>query len=171
MIHHISLDVETVVTATRRAYELGQLHNSITKGGGNLAGFVGEEMVKSFFPNISHENTYDYDLRLAGATMDVKTKRTTVAPKPHYECSVAAYNTKQDTDVYVFCRVRNNYAEGWVLGFYPKDLYYDDATFMEKGQIDPDNNFTVKADCYNLPISSLWDITDLPEYVAVGKST
>ena len=39
--------------------------------------------------------------------------------------------------------------------FYNKSDYFDDAKFLKKGQVDPDNNFKVKADCYNLPINKL----------------
>jgi hypothetical protein len=38
---------------------------------------------------------------------------------------------------------------------YKKDDYYRDAVALKKGEIDPTNNFTVKADCYNVKISAL----------------
>ena len=36
-----------------------------------------------------------------------------------------------------------------------KEEYFDKANLLKKGEIDPSNNFTVKADCYNLKISEL----------------
>ena len=36
-----------------------------------------------------------------------------------------------------------------------KEEYFNKATFLKKGDIDPSNNYTVKADCYNVPISEL----------------
>jgi hypothetical protein len=38
---------------------------------------------------------------------------------------------------------------------YKKDEYYKNAVALKKGEIDPSNNFTVKADCYNIKISDL----------------
>jgi hypothetical protein len=41
----------------------------------------------------------------------------------------------------------------------PTTEYYEKARYLEKGQIDPSNNFTVKADCYNVAIADLNDIS------------
>ena len=46
-----------------------------------------------------------------------------------------------------------------VLGSYEKEQYFKDARFLEKGKIDGNNNFRVKADCYNMPINKLKGIT------------
>jgi len=66
---------------------------------------------------------------------------------------VAAYNTTQGCKAYVFTRICNDKA--WILGWKGKDEYYQQAKFLTKGDVDPLNNFTVKADCYNLKISDL----------------
>ena len=44
---------------------------------------------------------------------------------------------------------------GWFLGSMGHDEYYNKATFLKKGDVDPSNNFTVRADCYNLKIEEL----------------
>ena len=137
------------------AQELGQLNNSITRGQGNLAGFIGEVIVADITGS-SHTNTYDYDLILpSGKTVDVKTKRTNYPPQENYDCSVAEFNTKQKCDYYAFVRVKNDLSKAWVLGFYEKKLYFKDAKFHKKGEYDPDNGFTFKANCYNIKISDL----------------
>ena len=41
------------------------------------------------------------------------------------------------------------------LGVLTKGDYYDKATFLRKGDVDPSNNYTVKADCYNVRIDEL----------------
>jgi len=51
--------------------------------------------------------------------------------------------------------------EGWLLGYLPKEEYFDRAVFLKKGQTDPSNGWTVSADCYNLPIKELKNIEDL----------
>lgn len=149
--------------ATERANELGKLNNSIEGGEGNLAGFVGEYMLMEYLdinPDEAHHQTYDYDVMYKGVTVDVKTKRTKVKPRDYYECSIAAYNTTQNCQAYVFIRVRNDFKVGWILGYLPKKVYFDKSKFMVKGEVDPANNFTVKADCYNLPISALSCVSD-----------
>ena len=146
---------DQIYQAEQRAIEMGAIKNSITKGAGNLAGFVGELIVLDTVGGTMCD-TYDYDIIYKDSVKaDVKTKRTKVKPKPFYECSIANYNTHQLCDEYVFVRVLNDMSKGWILGWMDKDEYLNRATFMVKGEIDPRNNYKVRADCYNLPISEL----------------
>jgi hypothetical protein len=149
---------EQLIEARKQAVEMGKLHNSITRGQGNVAGFVGEIITAEILNGVQ-ENTFDYDIFLpkTGKTVDVKTKRTSVAPLPHYECSVAKLNTNQNCDFYAFVRVKNDYSTAWFLGMVPKVMYYEMAVFRKKGDLDPDNGYIVKSDCYNLPIKDLWE--------------
>ena len=149
---------EQLIEARKQAVEMGKLHNSITRGQGNVAGFVGE-IITAEILNGAQDNTFDYDIFLpkTGKTVDVKTKRTSVAPLPHYECSVAKLNTNQNCDFYAFVRVKNDYSTAWFLGMVPKVMYYEMAVFRKKGDLDPDNGYIVKSDCYNLPIKDLWE--------------
>lgn len=148
---------DMLLRAKHKAEDMGTLNNSITYGQGNLAGFVGEEIAHSVLGG-TIVNTYDYDIVLDnGKTVDVKTKRTTVEPKSTYDCSVAAYNIKQNCDYYAFVRVYENMSIGWLLGLYPKDEYFKHARLWKKGEVDPSNGFTVKADCYNMAIYNLQD--------------
>ncbi len=143
--------------AWRKSREMGEINNSITKGDGNIAGFLGEE-VANFLIKGEVTNTYDYDIIKDGRKYDVKTKRCTSQPKNYYECSVAAFNTKQKCDEYVFVRIENvkgKWGRAWVLGHYDKNKYCEDAKFLKKGQRDGDNGFLVKANCYNMSIKDL----------------
>lgn len=151
----ITITSDMLQKAKIKSEEMGALNNSILDGNGNITGFLGEEVAKSILGGVS-KNTYDYDIVLdSGVKIDVKTKKTKVAPKDYYECSVAAFNTKQKCDYYCFVRVNADYSKAWYLGVYPKSCYYTDAVFLRKGEVDPSNNYTVKADCYNLKISNL----------------
>jgi len=68
--------------ANTLAKSMGTLNNSILRGEGNVAGFVGEVILAELL-QADHRNTYDYDFILpSGRTVDVKTKQTTVEPKP-----------------------------------------------------------------------------------------
>ena len=91
-----------------------------------------------------------------GKKVDVKTKQTSVAPLPDYDCSVANFNTKQACDTYAFVRVKNDLTVGWYLGCMDKKEYFEKAVFMKKGDVDASNNYTVRADCYNLKIKQLY---------------
>lgn len=134
------------------------LQGSITRGGGSPAGTLGEILVRDMM-DYRQINTKDYDLYTdQGTRIDVKTKRCTSAPKEYYECSIAAHGTRQECDEYVFVRVLNNLTRAWILGSISKDEYFEKAVRHKKGEVDESNNFTFKADCYNLQISELWPI-------------
>ena len=90
-----------------------------------------------------------------GKKIDVKTKQTSVAPLLDYDCSVSNFNTKQECDAYAFVRVKNDFTVGWYLGSMDKKEYFEKAVFMKKGDVDTSNNYTVRADCYNLKIKQL----------------
>jgi hypothetical protein len=140
--------------ARARAEKLPLLNNSIRRGEGSLVAYIGEEVAKNVL-NGEIKDTYDYDIVYQDVKVDVKTKERTVAPKAYYECSVADFNTKQNCDEYAFVSVLNTLKEAWYLGKISKPDFYKQAVFHHKGEIDPANNFTFKADCYNIPISLL----------------
>lgn len=144
--------------ANELAKSIGKLNNSIRKGDGNIAGVLGELCFLEHYKNAKLSNTYDYDIILNNLKIEVKTKVRTVIPKPSYECSVANFNIKQRADYYYFVSLlvqNQKYLKGFLLGGLDKIEYFSTAKELKKGTIDPTNNFTVKADCWNLPISNL----------------
>ncbi len=154
----VAVSAAMLVEARDKAAEMGRLYNSIIRGAGNIAGFIGEAIAQQVLGG-KLNNTYDYDLVLPdGKTIDVKTKQTSVKPLVTYECSIAALNTTQECDYYAFVRVKNDFTVGWYLGVYDKKQYMEDAVFMKKGTVDPSNGYTVKSDCYNLKISELKEL-------------
>lgn len=151
----VAVSDSMLLEAREKSVEMGKLHNSITNGGGNLVGFIGESIAQQILGGIL-KNTYEYDLIMPdGILVDVKTKSTSVAPLPTYDCSIAALNPNQKCDFYAFVRVKKDLSVGWYLGVYNKQQYFKDAVFMEKGTIDPSNGYVVKSSCYNLKISQL----------------
>jgi len=146
--------------AEAKAAEMGELRNSIRNGAGNVAGFLGEEVVLAAFEGATSANTYQHDIVWENVTLEVKTKDRTVAPRLGYEASVANYNTTQKADVYVFVSLyrpkdTQDYTTGWVMGIIEKEKYKERATFLNVGDIDPSNGWKVKAACYNLPYDDL----------------
>ena len=147
--------------AWRKAREMGRIHNSITRGEGNIAGFLGEEVANAVIRG-DISNTYNYDIvyKTKSKTLkyDVKTKRCTSEPKPYYECSVANYNTRQDCDRYAFVRVEwknGKWGRAWVLGWLNREEYFQKSKKLTKGEVDRSNGFIVRADCHNVAISDL----------------
>jgi hypothetical protein len=162
-MQEVKISPPMMLEAQAKSQELGRLRNSIVKGEGNLVGFVGEQVAHRVLGG-QWNNSYDYDIILEdGTTVDVKTKRTSVKPLPEYDCSVAAYNTKQKCDAYAFVRVLNDYSAGWYLGIISKTDYFDEAEFMLKGTIDSTNGFRIRANCYNVKINKLRDTLGLEE--------
>ena len=154
-MQEIEITLDMIDKARVKAKDMGRLNNSILKGKGSLAGFIGEQIALHCLGG-TWENTYEYDLILPnGSKVDVKTKQTSVTPLPEYDCSVAKFNTKQECDMYAFVRVKGDFTVGWYLGSITKDEYFKKARFMKKGDIDPSNNYKVRADCYNLTIKEL----------------
>ena len=164
------IEVKITEDMKKRAWansmEMGVIKNSIMKGDGNIAGFLGEEVANVVIGGIIN-NTYDYDLVSEdGIKYDVKTKRCTSPPKPYYDCSVANFNTKQKCDRYVFVRIENKnkrWGRAWVLGWLTHDDYFKKARKLTKGQKDPSNGFIVRADCHNVAISELNKFEDCNE--------
>jgi len=144
-------------------YSFGALKNSITKGESNLYGAVGEIVVFDYCKNtgrqVSHKATADYDMIINGNKFDIKTKKTTVPPLSGFNCSVAAFNTGQKCDHYLFVRVLKDCSVAWLLGYIPKGEFFKTATFNRKGQPDPTKpEWRFRADCYNLEVSKLTTI-------------
>jgi hypothetical protein len=167
MITEVEITESMLNEAQIKADQMGTLNNSITSGAGNIVGFLGEIIAFSILGG-EQSNTFNHDIiTLDGKKVDVKCKKQSpdYPPLDYYACSVAAYNTKQNCDYYAFTRVHKDYKKGWFLGVYPKNKYFTDAVFLKKGSIDPSssNNYTVKADCYNLPINKLHSAIDQGE--------
>jgi len=141
-------------TAHEMSEEMGILNRSITRGQGNVYGFLGELIALEVLGG-NHCNTMDYDIIIDGKHIDVKTKKTTVKPLASYDCSIANLTRKQDCDYYAFVRVLSDQSKGWFLGMKERDAYFKEAIFLKKGEHDPSNNYTVRADCFNMKISSL----------------
>jgi len=147
--------------ADRKAKAMGTLKRSIMEGKRNFVGFLGEEMILRSFDGFDEANTFDYDLLLDGEwRIDVKTKQVTSKPKPNYECSLGTYY-RQQCDLYVFTRILSTFDSGWILGYMAPVDYYAKATYIKKGTYDKTNDFTFRADSYNLPINDLSSFLDL----------
>ena len=156
----ISINKDYMRRAREKASTVGILQGSITGGTSNVVGAIGEIIVADSI-EAKQINTYDYDLVKDGVRIDVKTKRCNTRPLPNYDCSVALHGTKQDCDAYVFVRILTDLSKAWILGGISKQSFYKEATLYRKGDIDSDNGFKFKADCYNLKIDKLSSVHEI----------
>lgn len=151
----------------RRLYPFKSLKGSITKGKSNIYGAIGEILIwDQYKDTCQYAGKFDYDLIIGGQTVDVKTKKTTVVPKDHYFCSIADPDRNQDPtkqqhcDWYCFARAHENLIDAWILGWIRPVDFFANATYYQKGDIDPSSPFewTFRENCWNLPISSLGEL-------------
>lgn len=146
---------EDVLDRAEKHYSFKKLRGSITSGESNYFGAVGEIITFDYFKEFAiQKNTYDYDLIIKGRTVDVKTKRTSVPPRPDFLCSVSAFNIKQACDFYFFCRVSERLDKAYLLGYLSKERFFELAKFKKYGELDVDG-WEFKDDCYNVEISQL----------------
>lgn len=149
------------IKRARNLYDFGRLKDSITKGKSNVYGALGEIIIYDrYFDQCQYAGSYDYDLIIKGQKVDVKTKKTTVDPQPHYFATIADANTSQDCDYYCFVRVDQYYPitkKAWILGWKQKEDFFNEASFYKKGDKDPlsEYGWTFKGDCWNLEVSKL----------------
>lgn len=156
----VNITDEMRVLAAQKSEKLGELKNSITRGRGNMTGYLGELAVV-YAMGGELKNTRDYDILFDGnIKADVKSKSCAVAPQDHFDCSISDYNTKQNCDRYIFVRVSKDHTKAWIVGWYPKEEYYKESVFIQQGQLDRSNNWRAKCDCWNMPISALKKIED-----------
>lgn len=161
MMIEVAISDDMRKTAQLSAKKLGHLWNSIMGGKSNIYGKLGEVVVHTALGG-EYADNYDYDIKLPnGIRAEVKTKGRAVPPQAHFDCTVANFNTKQDCDIYLFVSVLKNLSTGWLLGWYPKSKFYEDAKAYKTGDYDTRNNWTCLADSYSLPIDKLRSIQEL----------
>jgi len=166
------INKEDINKAQILAENLGELNNSITKGEGNVAGYIGQikvlEIIPDTKPCLKKPDLYDFDIVFKNVfKIDVKTKRTAMDfVLPYYEASIADYNPNQKCNIYLFTRVNIEKKIGWLIGYISPSEYYKKSHFLKKGELDESNNYVVKADCWNLPYRELYPIEQLIEWRA-----
>lgn len=158
---------EDIQICREKAEKMGVLKNSIIQGKGNLTGFLGEIAVHKYLENSRWESdsSYDYDIIFGKTKIDVKSKWCNGLPTNDYDCSIAAYNTRQKCNTYVFCRVSSeipkdyeNPNKVWILGYVPKDKYFQMANLWKKGEVDTTNDHLFTVDTYNLKIGDIYPL-------------
>jgi hypothetical protein len=144
---------------------------SIRKGEGIYYAKIAELAVSEKF-GWKHIDTFHADTEAVLVNnqkrkIEIKAKERTVPPMGNYNATVAAANTKQACDYYLFCStVRDE--EVYVVSIIPKKDFLKNATFRKKSELDPDGprgqNWKFRADCYNMPYNheAMHQVGNLP---------
>lgn len=158
----IVISNDLLAKARDKSLEIGELKGSFTKGRGQLYGLVGQELVKQRIGGTGGD-TYDYDFLLPnGLRVEVKTKKVGSLPLGHYWCSVPDTSLHQRTDIYVFTRVRDDFSEGWIIGWMTRDEFLLQARHFNKGDKDPlGGKWPFPVACLNVIADSLKPIASL----------
>ena len=99
-----------------------------------------------------------------GMTIDVKTISSRSAVRPHFQVNIAATQKSYNVHMYVFCHHNTKNNETTICGWRSKKMYFEDATYMAKGEqkvLDNGAVLTYRAASYDLRISQLHDIEEL----------
>jgi len=162
----ISLD-ELLDRAADRAASWPTYRRSMRERAANEVGALGEIVALTYLERLPVEvvdaGEIGHDFVVGGKTVDVKTKERTVAPKPHYECSVPDYlDGVQTPDLYLFVSLlsvggegMNRFRRAWVLGTLPHDEFHATATHWTPDMLDPRNGWRATIPVRNVPISAL----------------
>ena len=181
MMKELSFDDSMIESARNWSSLVGGIKNSITNGKGNAAGRLGEIALAHHLSQTSGtvdvQDHKEYDIIYDGKTIEVKTKRRSVAPQGFYEVSVARTSTHQKPDHYAFISLEfkdsgcygkpakgmkrrggkwyKNLQKIWLCGDIDAEEFWKKARLMKKGDKDKSYNFTTHVDMFNIRIDEL----------------
>jgi len=178
----VKITDEMLSRAKSQASKHSDIPNSIMRGGGNLAGYIGEQAVLEYMEDSIPYNTKDCDVYLNPfsdnpISIDVKTKRRRVYPRDEYTCHIAEASLHQNCDMYVFCQVnfKKNPKTKWeldtskayILGWMMKEDFLKKSIKLKEGQSlkdvgHSDDDKPQRADGNVVLIGELEDIKNIP---------
>lgn len=148
--------------ARAEAKAMGVLRGSIARGRGNEIGMMGEILTqREIGGSRVGDINFAYDIMMPdGVTIDVKTTKAASVPEPHYVARVygseaSAEKIGSKCDVYYFVRCNQQMTLATVIGWIPARKFIEKATFLPKGNVDPNDGKLSFSDEYVMPISEL----------------
>lgn len=149
----VPVNEDMIETAITYADSMKDQRHTIRGWNARFVGSLGEQAASILLGHpITH--SYDYDFLIDGVRYDVKTKDRTVVPEARYDASVYAWNNWQNCDVYIAAsthRIGTVFYNVYLIGWLTKDEYTTKQRFLEVGDIDPENRWEVKENCWNVP--------------------
>lgn len=134
-------------------YDFHNIKNSITQGESQIWGALGEVIIMDMY-KVKYEGVADYDCIINGHKVDVKTKKTSVEPRPDYNCSIVGTSVHQKCDYYFFLRINTELPVAYLMGWMPRKDFLTKASFNLKGEKETPI-FDFREDCFNLPMSDV----------------
>jgi hypothetical protein len=157
MVDFIEVDVtkEMMKYAEDRSKITGELNNSITRGEGNVAGFLGKKAVSDYLRN-DRILGKGHDLVDEGYKIAIKAKLRKDKPRQDHDCSVTYPQAiHQDCDGYIFTSVNNSYTKVWIVGYMDRLKLLKIAKILQKNETYGSNAFRCHEKCHNVEISQL----------------
>lgn len=152
---------EILEEARRWQNEIGENHRTfIHDKDRQLAGRVGEEVFRRVFGGEDIDNV-GFDVLYDGMKVEVKTLNRSVRPKPNYN-AIVKKNRKRESecDLFYFIstlgpKVDTPYSMVWLCGYITPDEFDRQAEYWKKGEVDPENGFTNRHNCYKMDYGDL----------------
>ena len=148
--------------ARAEAKAMGVLRGSIARGRGNEIGMMGEILVhREIGGSRVGDVNFAYDIAMPdGVTIDVKTTKAASVPEPHYVARVygaesSAEKIGSKCDVYYFVRCNQQMTLATIIGWLSAKEFIAKATFLPKGNVDPNAGKLSFSDEFVVPISEL----------------
>jgi hypothetical protein len=162
-----------ILERAKSYFDFEALPNSITKGGGNIYGAIGEIITLDHYKKLGvkaeRANTYDYDLIIDGLKVDVKARPLNKPLRPWNSASIPAYQKQQKTDYYIFVFILKDYSAAWLAGYLSKEDFYTKARLYLKDE--PSGfNFNFHLDTYTIISRQLDPITPLKRYTLITEN-
>ena len=108
------------------------------------------------FPSAQYDSTIHYDFKWFNKKVDIKCKKAKYKPYNTFVASVLQDQYfRQQNEVYVFVRVREDFNVCWILGAYNKKKFLNDSELSIKGTINKSTGYVTKENSYDLPIGKL----------------
>ena len=122
-----------------------------------LYGYLGEVVVMDYY-GVDDIDDYEYDIIVGEYKIDVKTISCKFKPPMNYLASVNSCEIegehRQNADVYIFVRIREDCTIAWLVGFIECERFFDMSKFLKKCDTYHGMTFD-KANMNVLPIRNL----------------
>ena len=122
-----------------------------------LYGYLGEVVVMEYY-GVDDVDDFEYDIVIGEYKTDVKSISCKFKPPMNYLATVNSCEIdgehRQDADIYIFVRIREDCNVAWLVGFIECERFFDMSKFLNKGETYHGMVFE-KANMNVLPIRSL----------------
>ena len=122
-----------------------------------LYGYLGEAIVIDYY-GVDDIDDYEYDIILGEYKVDVKSISCKFRPPMNYLAAVNSCEIdgehRQDADIYMFVRIREDCNVAWLVGFIECDRFFNMSTYLDNGDTYHGMTFE-KANMNVLPIKKL----------------